>query len=86
MAWELNTFFYINKKCMGAHGFGKFIGLDGTIYIGNWENDKQKEVAEKFTLMAPITWGNSLMGKKAEKENSHSQRGTHMKGIFMIMK
>ena len=46
---------------MGAHGFGKFIGLDGTIYIGNWENDKQKEVAEKFTLMAPITWGNSLM-------------------------
>lgn len=71
---------------MGAHGFGKFIGLDGTIYIGNLENDKQNGSGREIYSDGSNYMGEFVDGKKAEKENSHSQRGTHMKGIFMIMK
>ena len=52
--------------------------------IGGTTN--RTEMVMRYIQMAHSTWVNSLMGKKAEKENSHSQRGTHMKGIFMIMK
>ena len=86
MAWELNTFFYINKKCMGAHGFGKFIGLDGTIYIGNWENDKQNGSGREIYSDGSNYMGEFVDGKKSGKGKFTFTEGNTYEGDFMIMK